>query len=227
MGELYQYGDIGGERAVHIQQKIAIIGGTGTVGHGIVEQALAEGYPVRMLVRNTAKVTVTSEHLEIVEGNARDSQAVAEVLKGCDVVINAFGQPSREKFPIYSQLTGQILDIMKVSDIRRYIGVTGGSLNVPGDRKSFINRLGAALFRLIYSSLVADKEKELALLQSSDADWTLLRLPFVVEGSLSGRVKVNEKDMPGTKMRTADIADFVIRQIEDRQYIRKTPFISN
>ncbi|WP_433944610.1 NAD(P)-dependent oxidoreductase [Paenibacillus sp. SN-8-1] len=212
---------------MNTRHKIAIIGGTGTVGSGIVKHALAEGYTVRMLVRSRAKLTVSSEHLEIVEGDARDSQAVAEVLKGCDVVINTFGQPTREKSPIYTQLTGQILDLMKIYGIRRYIGVTGGSLNAPGDRKSFVNRLGAAVFRVLYSSLVADKEKELALLQSSDADWTLIRLPFVVEGSASGRVKVNEKDMPGTKMRTDDIADFVLGQIEDRQYIQKTPFISN
>lgn len=212
---------------MNTRQKIAMIGGTGTVGRGIVEHALAEGYTVRMLVRNRARLTTSSEYLEIIEGDARDPEAVAEVLKGCDVVINAFGQPVREKYPIYTQLTGQILDLMKVYGIRRYIGVTGGSLDAPGDRKSFINRLGAAVFRLIYPSLVADKEKELALLQSSAADWTLLRLPFIAPGEASGKIKVNERDMPGTRIRSADIGVFVMGQTLDRQYIRKTPFISN
>lgn len=116
---------------------------------------------------------------------------------------------------------------MSEHNIQRYIGVTGASLDIAGDRKSFANRIGAVIFRLLYPSMLADKRKELGILKNSDAEWTLFRLPFVEEGPATGSVRISEKNMPGMKMRTGDIADLIIRQIEDSAYIRKHPFISN
>ncbi|WP_223067211.1 NAD(P)-dependent oxidoreductase [Paenibacillus caui] len=211
----------------HEKMKIAIIGGTGKVGSYIVKQALAEGYPVRMLVRNPEKVTVSDDRLEVVKGDAKDSKAVSAALEGCGAVINSFGQPNREPFPIYSQVTQQILLLMKEAGIQRYIGVTGGSLNAPGDRKSIGNRIGAAIFPLLYPAMMKDKRKELDILRNCNADWTLVRLPFVADGPATGKIKVNETDMPGMKMRSADIAAFILKQISDAQFIRKYPFISN
>ncbi|AJY73668.1 NAD(P)-dependent oxidoreductase [Paenibacillus beijingensis] len=209
------------------RNKIAIIGGTGKVGRYIVKQALAEGYSVRMLARNPDRVTISDERLEVVKGDAQDSKAVSAALQDCDVVINAFGQPNREKFPIYSELTRLIISLMKEAGIRRYIGITGASLNAPGDRKSTGNRIGAAIFRLLYPAMMEDKRKELNILQNSHVDWTLLRLPFVIEGPAINEVKVNELDMPGMKMRSADISAFIVKQIADSRFIRKYPFISN
>ncbi len=54
-----------------------------------------------------------------------------------------------------------------------------------------------------------------------------MRLPFVVEGSETGKVKENLTDMPGAKITNADIANFIINQVNDRKYVRKTPFIAN
>jgi len=116
---------------------------------------------------------------------------------------------------------------MERRGIRRYIGVTGGSLTIEGDRKSLTNRLGALLFRMLYPGMIEDKTKELAVLRSSDVDWTLVRLPFVSEGGETGDWKVNLADMPGYRINNADIARFLVRQIEDRAYVGKTPFIAN
>ena len=43
--------------------------------------------------------------------------------------------------------------------VDRYIGVTGGSLTIAGDTKSMINRIGAKIFKIIYSKMMMDKKK--------------------------------------------------------------------
>ncbi|MCM3602792.1 NAD(P)H-binding protein [Robertmurraya korlensis] len=207
--------------------KIAIIGGTGKVGRHIASRALENGYQVRMLVRDPEKLTFRDARIEIVEGNVQNLEDIKKLLKDCQVVINTFGQPLKEK-PIYSSVTEKILEVMADIQIDRYIGVTGGSLTIKGDKKSFLNRVGAKMFEIIYSNMMIDKKREWNILnRNKQIKWTLIRLPFIVDGTEKVFIKENLTDMPGTKITNRDIATFIINQIENLKYIQKAPFISN
>ncbi|MFJ7730600.1 NAD(P)-dependent oxidoreductase [Lysinibacillus sp. NPDC097231] len=207
--------------------KIAIIGGTGKVGRHIAARALEKGYQVRMLVRNPEKLTFRDSRVEIVEGNVQNSEDIRKLLKDCQIVINTFGQPIKEK-QIYSSVTENILEVMTDLQIDRYISVTGGSLTINGDKKSILNRVGAKLFEIIYSNMMIDKKKEWLILNNNKRiKWTLIRLPFIVDGTEIGSIKENLTDMPGTKITNQDIATFIINQIENLKYVQKAPFISN
>ncbi|MGM1048971.1 MAG: NAD(P)-dependent oxidoreductase [Bacillota bacterium] len=205
---------------------IAIIGGTGKVGRHVATKAIQSGYQVVMLARNPDKYIFNDPGIEIIQGDAQSTDSIRMLLKDCDAVINTLGQPVRDD-PIYSSVTNNILTIMSEYGVNRYIGVTGGSLHVPGDSKRLINKIGEKLFELFFSKMMIDKKKELNLLLNSDRDWTLIRLPFVVDGPETGDIKVKLTDMPGTKMTNGDIAAFLIDQVLGTQYIRKTPCISN
>ncbi len=208
-------------------QKVAIIGGTGKVGRRIAAQALQKGYQVRMLVRDPGKLRQLDKRIEVVEGNIQDLEAIRILLADCGTVINTFGQPYKDK-PIYSESTNNILDIMKEFKISRYIGVTGGSLTIEGDKKSVWNRIGAKLFEIFLSSMMEDKKREWEILNdTTHIDWTLIRLPFIVDGTKMAHIKENLVDMPGTKITNQDIAAFIISQINNLQYVRKAPFISH
>jgi len=207
------------------RQTIAIVGGTGTVGKHVAATAIEQGYSVRILARRPERVQLNSPHAITIEGNATDETAIRSLLTGSNAVINAFGQPMRDK-PFYSEVTMRLLETMKEAGIRRYIGVTGGSLDIEGDRKSWMNRMGAHLFRLLYGDFIRDKQRELGVLRDSDLDWTLVRLPFVHERDVMKPVKVDQYDMPGTKISNTHIARFLVDQVQDAAFLRKTPFIS-
>ncbi|WP_010095162.1 NAD(P)-dependent oxidoreductase [Ornithinibacillus scapharcae] len=208
-----------------IPQKIVLFGGTGKVGRHIARLAVEKGYDVRMLVRDPQKVTL--ENVEVVKGDIRDVNIIRKILRDCHVVINAFGQPNKAE-PIYSKVTENILHVMTEYKINRYIGVTGGSLTIDSDKKNFINRLGAVLFKLLYSEFLKDRKKEWRiLLENKHIDWTLVRLPFVQEGEGKDYVKENLFDMPGTKISNQDISSFIVDQINRPIYVHQAPFISN
>ncbi|WP_044354551.1 NAD(P)-dependent oxidoreductase [Paenibacillus sp. E194] len=207
------------------RQTIAIVGGTGTVGKHVAATAIEQGYSVRILARRPERVQLKSPHAIIIEGNVSDETAIHSLLAGSDAVINTFGQPMRDK-PFYSEVTMRLLETMKEAGIRRYIGVTGGSLDIEGDRKSWMNRMGARLFRLLYGDFIRDRQRELSVLRESDVDWTLVRLPFVHERDVMKSVKVDQYDMPGTKISNSHIARFLVDQVQDAAFLRKTPFIS-
>jgi len=207
------------------RQTIAIIGGTGTVGKHVAAAAIEQGYSARILARRPERVQLKSPHAIIIEGSVTDETAIHSLLEGCDGVINAFGQPMKDK-PIYSEVAARLLQGMKEIGIRRYVGVTGGSLDIEGDRKSWMNRMGARLFRLLYGDFIRDRQRELGVLRDSDLDWTLVRLPFVHERDVMKSVKVDQYDMPGTKISNTHIARFLVDQVQDAAFLRSTPFIS-
>ncbi|USK57746.1 NAD(P)H-binding protein (plasmid) [Cytobacillus solani] len=207
--------------------KIAIIGGTGKVGRHIAFRALEQGYQVRMLVRNPEKINFRDSKIEIVEGNVRNPKDIQKLLKDCQIVINTFGQPMKEE-PIYSSVTENILEVMSDLQIERYIGVSGGSLTIHGDNKSFLYRVGAKFYEIIYSNMMIDKKKEWHILNKYKLiKWTLIRLPFIVDGTELGNIEENLTDMPGRKITNHDVASFIVNQIDSLKYIHKAPFISN
>ena len=88
--------------------------------------------------------------------------------------------------------------------------------------------MGARIFELIYPEMMKDKKKEAEMLSCYKAiDWTLLRLPFVVEREKATGVKVNLEEMPGFTIGNKDIAQFMVSQMKGKSYIHKTPFIAN
>ncbi|WP_242309727.1 SDR family oxidoreductase [Bacillus cereus group sp. BfR-BA-01524] len=206
--------------------KIAILGANGKVGKFLINEALEQGFQVKILTRNSKNMPINNENIEVIIGDARDFSSIQELLQGCRAVINAVGQSKNESY-IFSTVTKHILKVMKEYEIKRYILISGGSINVVGDQKGIVNKMGANLFKLFLPKMMQDKYKELQILQSSDVDWTVVRLPFVIEGNGIGNIKESLVDMPGIKIQNGDIAPFVIKQINSKLYVGKCPFISN
>ncbi|HDR7768661.1 MULTISPECIES: SDR family oxidoreductase [Bacillus cereus group] len=206
--------------------KIAILGANGKAGKILVNEALEKGYQVKILTRNSTNTEKINENIETIIGDARNFSTIQDLLQGCSAVINAVGQPKNESY-IFSTVTKHILEAMKEFEIKRYIVISGGSLNVTGDEKGIVNKIGATLFKVFLSKMMQDKYKELQIIQSSKVDWTIVRLPFVIEGNGIGSIKESLVDMPGIKIQNGDIAPFVIKQINSDRYVGKCPFISN
>ena len=206
--------------------KIAILGANGKAGKILVNEALEKGYQVKILTRNSTNTEKINENIETIIGDARNFSTIQDLLQGCSAVINAVGQPKNESY-IFSTVTKHIIEAMKESKIKRYILISGGSLNVTGDQKGMVNKIGATLFKLFLPKMMQDKYKELQTIQGSDVDWTIVRLPFVMEGKGIGKIKESLVDMPGMKIQNSDIAPFVIKEINSERYVGKCPFISN
>ncbi|PKJ54563.1 SDR family oxidoreductase [Bacillus sp. SN10] len=206
--------------------KIAILGANGKAGKILVNEALEKGYQVKILTRNSTNTERINKNIETIIGDARNFSTIQDLLQGCSAVINAVGQPKNESY-IFSTVTKHILEAMKESKIKRYILISGGSLNVTGDQKRMVNKIGATLFKLFLPKMMQDKYKELQIIQNSEVDWTIVRLPFVIEGNGIGNIKESLVDMPGIKIQNGDIAPFVIKQINSDRYVGKCPFISN
>ncbi|MEO6894186.1 MAG: NAD(P)-dependent oxidoreductase [Ginsengibacter sp.] len=115
--------------------EIALIGASGFVGSAILKEALGRGHKVIAIARDSKKIKAEN-NLKIVESDVMDRDALAEVLKGSDVVVSAYnaGWANPNLYDEFIKGSESIQEAVKKSGVKRLIINCGaGSLYVaPG-----------------------------------------------------------------------------------------------
>lgn len=208
------------------QHKIAVIGGTGKSGTYLVKELLRRNIPINLLLRAQSAFEINDPLVEIVRGDARDYPSVRKLLEGCNAVISTLGQPKGES-SIFSDATRNVLQAMREAGITRYLVTTGLNVNAPGDEKNERVRMATDWMYQNYPETTKDKQAEYELLAASQTDWTMVRLPMIVQTDAHFPVNVDLKDCVGEQISAADLASFLANQLSSGEYIRKSPFVSN
>ena len=112
--------------------RLALFGGTGTVGTELLSQTIAAGHEVRALVRDQAKVGKLGDDSERFSRRCEDAAAVTKTISGCEAVLSALEQQQgcRGHAP---HGDANIMAAMRSRGIRRCVIVGGFHLHVPGD----------------------------------------------------------------------------------------------
>lgn len=212
--------------------KVAILGGSGLSGLALINEALYQGYTVRALVRDPAKLSVSHRRLELVEGNADDSDAIETLVQGCSAVISTLGPTGKNKAAakamICSTATGHLIEKMGASDLTRYILVSAASLVMPADKRTnLFGLITKYIGPLMLGDIIKDKKREYRLLAASDLNWTLVRCPSIKEGKYLNNVKVNRRTVPGGKVRTGELARFLVEQLVNTEFDREGIFVAS
>ncbi len=208
--------------------KIAVIGGTGKSGKYLVKQLLAKGFQIKLLLRNPEKSPAKNPLIETIEGNINHYTTVYNLLEGCQAVISTLGLGIPASEPtIFSQSSTNIIKAMNEHKIKRYIVTTGLNVDTPSDKKSPKIAFGTEWMKKNFPISTADKQLEFEILTKSNVDWTLVRLPLIEQTDETGEVNISLEDCLGDKISATDLANFLIQQLSDENYINKAPFIAN
>ncbi|WP_077417814.1 NAD(P)-dependent oxidoreductase [Chryseobacterium sp. JV274] len=206
--------------------KTAVIGGTGKSGQYLVQNLLKKGYSLKLLVRHPENFTIQNSFIELVKGDVRDETAVRTLIEGTDIVISTLGQPKGER-SIFSDAAKNIIKAMNHYGISRYIVTTGLSVNTLSDQKNENVKMATDWMYQNYPETTADKQKEYELLMESNLDWTLVRLPLIHLTEESYETETNLTDCLGENISASDLSTFLVSQIDDVEYLRKSPFLYN
>ncbi|MDR4954315.1 NAD(P)H-binding protein [Chryseobacterium sp. ES2] len=206
--------------------KIAVIGGTGKSGQYLVQNLLEKGYSLKLLLRHPESFTLQNPLIEVVKGDARDERAIHTLIEGTNLVISTLGQPKGEK-SIFSDAAKNIISAMNHHGIRRYIVTTGLSVNTPFDYKNERVEMATDWMYQNYPETTADKQREYEFLLDSNLDWTLVRLPLIHLTEDNFPTETSLTDCKGEGISAADLAEFLVSQIGNSEYIRQSPFLYN
>ena len=66
------------------------------------------------------------------------------------------------------------------------------------------------------------------IIRRSRLDWTIVRPTILTDGPRTGnyRVLVNPRDWTSGFISRADVADFLVKQIDDKSLLRRTPTVT-
>jgi putative NADH-flavin reductase len=209
-----------------IISKVAVIGGTGKSGKYLVKQLIRQGFSFKILVRNPENFPINSPLVEVVKGDARDYNSVCSLISGCQAVISTLGQPKGES-SIFSHATRNVIQSMNEFDVKRYVLTTGLNVDTQFDNKSPKTKFATEWMKTNYPETTSDKQEEYNILSQSKVDWTLVRLPLIEQTDSRNEISVNLEDCPGDKISATDLAEFLIGQLSDEIFIRKSPFIAS
>jgi len=159
--------------------QLTIFGATGKTGMRLVQQALDAGHAVRAFVRDPAKLSISHDKLQAVQGDILDAASVdAALSQPADAVLSALGIFHREPKTDLSDGTANVISAMQKHGIKR-LGVVS-SLGA-GDSAGQGNFLARNLQKFLLSHVLADKERQEQLIMSSGLDWTIVRPPQLTD----------------------------------------------
>lgn len=209
-------------------QKIAVIGGTGKSGKYLIQQLVSQGIHCKLLLRNPERFPVQNHLVEAIIGDVKDYQAIRTVVDGCSAVISTLGLGIPPSEPtLFTLATQHILQAMHECGVNRYIVITGLNVDTPLDKKGAKSKASTEWMYTNYPKSTANRQAEYSMLTDSNVDWTLVRLPLIIQTDETYGVRVSLEDCPGDKISATDLAQFLIGQITDQTFSKQAPFIAN
>ena len=211
---------------------LLVIGASRGIGLETVKSTLRAGHSVRALARSAASIPIEDASLRKLSGDALDSDTIRNAIEGVDAVIQTLGvdisfRAIFEPTTLFSRSTRILVDAMKQADVKRLVAVTGLGAGDSRGHGGFL--YDAVAFLLLLKRVYDDKDAQEQIIKSSGLEWTIVRPGLLTNSPATGqyRVLTAPNDWRFGTVSRADVADFLVRQIDDRALIGATPLLIN
>jgi putative NADH-flavin reductase len=208
--------------------KIALFGATGLTGQQFLNQAIEKGYDIKALVRDKSKLTQASPRLTVIEGDVLNAVDVSNTVEGVDIVVSLFGHVKGSPEWLQTNGTKHIVAAMQHHRVPRIISLSGGGLPFPEkDKPGFADKLIRTIMKVAFSKILNDAVAHHALLKSSPVKWVIVRGPRLTNDMKTGSYRVGWVGVnASTMIGRADLADFILTQVENEKFNFQMPFVS-
>ena len=206
--------------------RVLVFGASGLTGQQLLDAAARHGHTVTAFVRNP--VTFHNQHgVEVAPGDVTDPQAVARALPGQDAVLCALGAATPlRRTPALVAGVRHLTAAMTDAGVHRLIYLS--FLGVPAGRHQ-LSALGRYVIApVVLRHVAADHAEKEEIIRHSKLDWTIVRPPRLTNGPRTGTYRHGEdiharQIVP--RISRADVADFMLAQLNDQTYRHRAPAI--
>ncbi len=200
---------------------LLVVGATGGTGRQLVAQALERGHRVTALVRHS-RWRFEHPSLTKVLGDVLDAASLDPAVRGQDAVLSALGHkqwlyPTR----ILSSGTRNLIAVMERHGVRRFVCETALGIADAWWRMGLYYTLFVR--PVILPFYFWDKARQEAIVRASGLDWTLVRPGALTNGPRRSRYRHGPRVghwLWTVRISRADVAAFMLDQLEDARYLR-------
>ncbi len=199
--------------------KIVLYGATGNAGSRILQELVSRGHEVTAAVRHPEKLAagVTAK-----QDDLSDVEKTAEIVKGADAVVSAYGPPHTDTDQLISA-TERLVAAVRKAQVPRLIVVGGAaSLEVaPG-----VTLLASGHLPAPWVPIATSHAKTLAMLKQSDINWTYFSpAAFFEPGTRTGKFRLRttaliSDDKGQSRISMEDYAIALVDELENPKHLR-------
>ena len=205
---------------------IIIFGASGLTGQQLTKQALEKGFRVTAFVRNPEKLSIAHPNLQLFTGNVTDAKAVSTAIKGHDAVLCALGAKSPFKNdPSLTEGVNNIVSAMVSGHIDRLIYLSFLAVREHRQELGFIVH---RIMPMMMQKVIEDHENKERIITKSELNWTIVRAPKLTNSMRTGAYRHGVHLLPRglmSKISRADLAGFMLSELEKNVYVRQKPRI--
>ncbi len=198
--------------------KLIVFGATGNTGLALLEQAPKLGHQVTAFARSADKLSGIAD---IAIGSVLDESTVTDAIRGHDAVLTCLGTRPWKHENICSEGTRVIAKAMQATGVKRLI-----ALSTQGAGDSEVGTFAKPFASLILGRAFRDKEVMERDLEATSLDWIVVRPGLLNNSKGRGSWRVSTtNELKGGKISRADVAAFMLQQLEPRDLVGKRPVI--
>lgn len=193
---------------------IVVTAPTGNIGHRVVENLLAAGAPLRLVLRDAAKLpAAVRSRVEVVEGSHGDAAVVGRAFEGADAVFwLAPPNPRRTLEKVYLDFTRPAAEAFRRQGVKRVVGITALGRGTEWENKAGLVTASIRMDDMIMATGVAFR----GLAMPSFMDNVLQQAASIKEqGMMFGPVDADKK-LPATA--TRDMGAVAARLLLDSKW---------
>jgi putative NADH-flavin reductase len=201
---------------------IAVLGASGTTGRLVVARAIQSGHDVVALVRRTGTFSPVGGLREEVWRDVSEVESLSASLRGADAVISALGGSDAGPTTVCADAARGLVLAMGASDVDRLVVVSAHGVLETHDRSLYSRAVWAGV-----AEKMKDKETMEGIIAPSDLAWTIVRPPALKNTPATGAYRTGT----GLPIRLwhsigrADLADFLVREVETPSFVHRYPRI--
>ena len=205
--------------------KLLVLGATGATGQQVASQALQAGHEVTAYVRNPSKLA-RAPGLRVAAGDAADAAALERALHDKDAVVSTLGR--RRSFrseQLFSRAMRALAPAMERRGVRRLVLMSSFGV---GESLRDAPPLLRLHYRVFLRGIFADKQAAEDYLRTTRLEWTFVHPVILTDGPRTGQYRAGERlELRGwPTISRADVADFILSELRNRAYLRKTVVLS-
>jgi len=204
--------------------KVLVLGANGRTGSLVVDHAVAMGHDVSVMVRH-ASISSRPE-VRVIEGDALKADEVLIAMHLQDAVVQCVGGSAPWKNQTLERnAMRNIVTAMEKSGTRRLLVVS--AMGVDESKKQSPWWYRYLLVPTFLRGSTADKTAMEAIVRSSELDWIISRPPVLTDGVKTGKVHALGNNETGHTITRADLAVWLVEQLESAAYVRQAVVVAN